>query len=52
MREVMASAVKYLHAFARDVNLTPAEWIRGIEFMTAAGNGQITAELSAGSQLR
>ena len=33
----MASAVKHLHAFAREVNLTPAEWIRGIEFMTAAG---------------
>jgi hydroxyquinol 1,2-dioxygenase len=38
MREVMASAVKHLHAFARDVNLTPAEWIKGIEFMTAVGN--------------
>jgi hydroxyquinol 1,2-dioxygenase len=37
MRTVMASAVKHLHAFARDVNLTPAEWIRGIEFMTAVG---------------
>ena len=37
MREVMASAVRHLHAFARDVNLTPAEWIKGIEFMTAVG---------------
>ena len=37
MRQVMASAVKHLHAFARDVNLTPAEWIKGIEFMTAVG---------------
>ena len=37
MREVMASAVKHLHAFARDVNLTPAEWIKVIEFMTAVG---------------
>jgi hydroxyquinol 1,2-dioxygenase len=37
MRTVMASAVKHLHAFAREVNLTPAEWIRGIEFMTAVG---------------
>jgi hydroxyquinol 1,2-dioxygenase len=37
MREVMASAVKHLHAFARDVNLTPAEWIKGIEFLTAVG---------------
>src|SRR6266567_8835981 len=37
MREVMASAVKHLHAFAREVNLTPAEWIKGIEFMTTVG---------------
>jgi protocatechuate 3,4-dioxygenase beta subunit len=37
MREVMASAVRHLHAFAREVNLTPAEWIKGIEFMTAVG---------------
>ena len=37
MRTIMASAVKHLHAFARDVNLTPAEWIKGIEFMTAVG---------------
>jgi hydroxyquinol 1,2-dioxygenase len=37
MREVMASAVKHLHAFAREVNLSPAEWIKGIEFMTNVG---------------
>jgi protocatechuate 3,4-dioxygenase beta subunit len=37
MREVMAAAVKHLHAFARDVNLTPGEWIKGIEFMTLVG---------------
>ena len=37
LKTIMASAVKHLHAFARDVNLTPAEWIKGIEFMTAAG---------------
>jgi hydroxyquinol 1,2-dioxygenase len=43
MREVMASAVKHLHAFAREVNLTPAEWIKGIEFMTQVGK-MCTAE--------
>jgi protocatechuate 3,4-dioxygenase beta subunit len=43
MREVMAAAVKHLHAFARDVNLTPAEWIKGIEFLTAVGK-MCTAE--------
>jgi protocatechuate 3,4-dioxygenase beta subunit len=37
MREVMASAVRHLHAFAREVNLTPAEWIKGIAFLTAVG---------------
>src|SRR3954466_14440968 len=37
LKAIMASAVKHLHAFAREVNLTPAEWIKGIEFMTGAG---------------
>lgn len=37
LKEIMAAAVKHLHAFARETNLTPAEWIRGIEFMTAVG---------------
>jgi hydroxyquinol 1,2-dioxygenase len=36
-KEIMAAAVKHLHAFAREVNLTPAEWIKGIEFMTQVG---------------
>jgi protocatechuate 3,4-dioxygenase beta subunit len=33
----MACAVKHLHAFARDVNLTPGEWLKGIAFMTEVG---------------
>jgi hydroxyquinol 1,2-dioxygenase len=37
LKEIVASAVKHLHAFAKDVNLTPAEWIKGIAFMTAVG---------------
>jgi protocatechuate 3,4-dioxygenase beta subunit len=37
MKEVMEAAVRHLHAFAREVNLTPAEWIQGIEFMTKVG---------------
>ena len=37
MREVMAAAVRHLHAFAREVKLTPGEWIKGIEFMTSVG---------------
>ncbi|MBV8031393.1 MAG: hydroxyquinol 1,2-dioxygenase [Betaproteobacteria bacterium] len=36
-REVMASAVKHLHAFAREVHLTEEEWFEGIKFLTAVG---------------
>ncbi len=37
LREIMTSAVKHLHAFAREVNLTEEEWFEGIKFMTAVG---------------
>jgi hydroxyquinol 1,2-dioxygenase len=37
LKEIMSAAVRHLHAFARETNLTPAEWIKGIEFMTAVG---------------
>jgi protocatechuate 3,4-dioxygenase beta subunit len=37
LREIMAAAVKHLHAFAREVSLTPEEWLTGIKFMTAVG---------------
>ncbi len=37
LREIMASAVKHLHAFARDVSLKPEEWLFGIKFMTEVG---------------
>src|SRR3990172_686183 len=37
LKEIMFAAVKHLHAFARETNLTPAEWIKGIEFMTQVG---------------
>ncbi len=37
MREVMASLAKHLHAFAKEVKLTHAEWQKGIEFMEWAG---------------
>jgi len=36
-KEIADAAVRHLHAFARDVNLTPEEWIQGIQFMTAVG---------------
>jgi hydroxyquinol 1,2-dioxygenase len=37
LKDIMTAAVKHLHAFARETNLTPAEWIKGIEFMTQVG---------------
>ena len=37
LREIMASAVKHLHAFARDVHLTEEEWFEGIKFLTEVG---------------
>ena len=33
----MDSLVKHLHAFAREVDLTPEEWLEGIKFLTAVG---------------
>src|SRR4026208_1907321 len=36
-KQVMASAIKHLHAFARDVQLTEEEWFEGIKFLTAVG---------------
>jgi hydroxyquinol 1,2-dioxygenase len=37
LREIMQSAVKHLHAFAREVNLTEEEWFEGIKSLTAVG---------------
>ena len=37
LREIMQSLASHLHNFARDVNLTHAEWLQGIEFLEAAG---------------
>jgi len=37
LREILAKLVQHLHAFAREVNLTPEEWQRGIAFLHAAG---------------
>src|SRR5947208_3847059 len=36
-RYIMTSLVRHLHAFAREVRLTEAEWMRGIQFLTATG---------------
>ncbi len=37
LKQIMDAAVRHLHAFAREVELTPAEWIQGIQFLTAVG---------------
>lgn len=42
LKAIMTSLVKHLHAFAREVKLTEAEWFQGIEFMTRCGH--ITSE--------
>jgi len=36
-RQIVTSAVKHLHAFAREVHLTEEEWFEGIKFLTAVG---------------
>src|SRR2546422_3155187 len=36
-KQIVASAVKHLHGFARDVLLTEEEWFEGIKFLTAVG---------------
>lgn len=37
LAEVMASLVKHLHAFVKDVTLTEAEWETAIDFLTRTG---------------
>ncbi|HSW19845.1 MAG TPA: dioxygenase [Ramlibacter sp.] len=36
-KEVMAALVKHAHAFAQEVQLTPDEWMAGIQFLTKTG---------------
>src|SRR5438094_9146718 len=36
-RQIMTSAIKHLHGFAREVQLTEEEWFEGIKFRTAVG---------------
>jgi protocatechuate 3,4-dioxygenase beta subunit len=37
IKQVMDSLVRHLHAFAREVDLTPEEWLAGIRFLTEVG---------------
>jgi hydroxyquinol 1,2-dioxygenase len=38
LKEILTSLVTHLHDFARDVRLTEAEWLAGIEFLTRVGH--------------
>jgi hydroxyquinol 1,2-dioxygenase len=38
LRDVMTSLVQHLHAFAREVRLTEAEWLEGVRFLTRCGH--------------
>jgi protocatechuate 3,4-dioxygenase beta subunit len=37
LKEIMEAAVRHLHDFAREVKLTPDEWLAGISFLAAVG---------------
>jgi len=37
LRRIMDAAVRHLHDFAREVSLTPEEWLAGIGFLTKVG---------------
>jgi hydroxyquinol 1,2-dioxygenase len=37
LQTIMRSLVEHLHAFTRETRLTEAEWMQGIEFLTATG---------------
>jgi len=38
LKQVMASFVKHIHAFVRDVKPTPEEWFAGVQFLTETGH--------------
>ena len=37
LKEVMSALVRHAHAFLREVQLTPEEWMAAIQFLTATG---------------
>jgi hydroxyquinol 1,2-dioxygenase len=38
LRQLMTALVKHLHAYAREVDLTPNEWLAGLKFLEAVGH--------------
>ena len=41
-KEVLTSLIRHMHAFVREVQVTPEEWMQGIQFLTDCGH--ITTE--------
>ena len=37
LREILTSLTRHMHEFAAEVNLTQAEWMYGVQFLTAVG---------------
>src|SRR5271157_5453085 len=42
LKEVLSSLIRHVHSFAREVRLTPREWMAAIQFLTDCGH--ITTE--------
>jgi hydroxyquinol 1,2-dioxygenase len=38
LKEIVRALTRHLHEFAREVELTPEEWLAGIQFLTDAGH--------------
>jgi hydroxyquinol 1,2-dioxygenase len=38
LNQIFDSLIRHLHEFAREIRLTPAEWMAGINFLTAVGH--------------
>lgn len=36
-RTVLGALIRHVHEFAREVELTPAEWMMGVEFINSVG---------------
>lgn len=37
-REVLGALIRHLHDFAREIELTPEEWMAGVHYMNAVGS--------------
>ena len=37
-KEILQAAIKHVHAFATELKLTHAEWLDGVDYLTAIGH--------------